>query len=168
MQIAPHRVISLHYRLLDADGTVLDDSRARDTPLEYLHGHVNIVPGLEQALAGHAAGDSLTVTLGPDEAYGQRDEAKVQKVGRGSFPVADLATGMRFQTPGEDGPQVVTVLEVGATQVTVDTNHPLAGETLTYELQVLSVRDATRAELAKGHPLPEGTDHTKVEDRKVL
>ena len=168
MQIAPHRVISLHYRLTDAAGTLLDDSRARETPLEYLHGHVNIVPGLEEALEGHSAKDTLTVTLGPDDAYGQRDEAKVQEVGRGSFPVAELSPGMRFQTPGEDGPQVVTVLEVGATQVTVDTNHPLAGETLTYDLEVLSIREATRAELAKGHPLPEGTDHAKVEDRKVL
>ncbi|WP_458524739.1 FKBP-type peptidyl-prolyl cis-trans isomerase [Onishia taeanensis] len=168
MQIAPHRVVSLHYRLIDAAGTLLDDSHARETPLEYLHGHVNIVAGLERALEGQSVGATLSATLGPDEAYGPRDEAKVQKVGRGSFPVAELTPGMRFQTPGEDGPQVVTVLEVGATQVTVDTNHPLAGETLTYALEVLSVREATRAELAKGHPLPEGTAPGEVEDRKVL
>ncbi|WP_299310564.1 peptidylprolyl isomerase [uncultured Halomonas sp.] len=168
MTIAPQRVVTLHYVLSDADGEVLDDSRARQQPLEYLHGHHNIVEGLERALDGQVAGTQLSVTLMPAEAYGLRNEALVREVGRAAFPVPDLAPGMRFQTPGEAGPQVVTVLEVRDDGVLIDTNHPLAGRTLRYRLEVLEVRDATRAELAKGHPLPPDTDHTQVEDKKVL
>ncbi|MBE0489244.1 MAG: peptidylprolyl isomerase [Halomonas sp.] len=169
MTIAPQRVVTLHYVLTDtAAGEVLDDSRARQQPLEYLHGHHNIVEGLERALDGLQEGADLSVTLMPAEAYGLRNEALVREVGRGAFPVDDLSPGMRFQTPGEAGPQVVTVLEVRDDSVLIDTNHPLAGRTLRYRLEVLEVRDATRAELAKGHPLPPGTDPASVEDKKVL
>ncbi|QJQ94701.1 MULTISPECIES: peptidylprolyl isomerase [Halomonadaceae] len=168
MTITPQRVVRLHYVLRDASGTVLDDSRTRQTPLEYLHGHHNIVAGLERALEGQGEGARLNVTLMPVEAYGLRDEALVQEVSRSAFPIDDLSAGMRFQTQGDDGPQIVTVLEVGVEQVKIDTNHPLAGECLSYQLEVLSIRDATRAELAKGHPLPADVDHTQVEDRKLL
>lgn len=172
MSIAAHQVVTLHYVLSDVqhDGKkqVLDDSEARQQPLEYLHGHNNIVPGLEQALEGQTAGSELSVTLMPADAYGIRNEALVQKVSRNSFGNAELEIGSRFQTEGEAGPQIVTVVALEGDQVTVDTNHPLAGRTLRYKVKILDVRDATRAELAKGHPLPPGTDHSKVEDRKVL
>ncbi|MCE8032283.1 MAG: peptidylprolyl isomerase [Halomonas sp.] len=167
MNIAPQRVVTLHYVLSDDQGQVLDDSRARAKPLEYLHGHDNIIAGLEQALAGHQAGDRLNVTLTPEEAYGSRHDDLVQEVGRGAFSQDDLAPGMRFQTPGDDGPQIVTVLEVRDATVLVDTNHPLAGHTLVYALEVLDVREANRAELAKGHPLPADVEPSQVEDRKV-
>lgn len=167
MTIAPQRVVTLHYVLSDTDGNVLDDSRARQVPLEYLHGHHNIVAGLERALEGRAEGAELSVTLMPAEAYGQRNEALVREVGRSAFPVDDPVPGMRFQTPGDDGPQVVTVVEVRDDSVLIDSNHPLAGHTLRYRLEVLGVREATRAELAKGHPLPPGTDPGSVEDRKL-
>ncbi|MBB3139990.1 FKBP-type peptidyl-prolyl cis-trans isomerase [Halomonas organivorans] len=168
MTIAPQRVASLHYVLSDEDGQVLDDSRSRQTPLEYLHGHDNLMAGLERALAGREAGAELSVTLAPGEAYGLRDEALVREVGRDAFPVPDLAPGMRFQTPGDDGPEIVTVLEVRDDSVVIDTNHPLAGRTLHYRLEVLEVREATRAELAKGHPLPPGTTPDQVEDKKMV
>nr|WP_163502887.1 peptidylprolyl isomerase [Halomonas socia] len=164
--IAPQRVVRLHYVLKNIRGEVLDDSQARGTPLEYLHGHDNIVAGLERALDGQAVGAELSVTLMPAEAYGLRRDDLIQEVARGAFPVDDLAPGMRFQTQGDAGPQVVTVVEVGEERVTIDTNHPLAGERLSYWLEVLSVREATRAELAKGHPLAGDVDHTQVEDRK--
>ncbi|WP_111412308.1 FKBP-type peptidyl-prolyl cis-trans isomerase [Billgrantia lactosivorans] len=167
MNIAPQRVVTLHYVLSDAQGQVLDDSRARATPLDYLHGHDNIMAALERALAGHAAGDRLVVTLAPHEAYGERNDELVQQVGRGAFPQDALAPGMRFQTPGDDGPQIVTVLEVRDDSVVVDTNHPLAGQTLSYALEVLEVREATRAELAKGHPLAADVTPSAVEDRKL-
>ncbi|TDO16483.1 MULTISPECIES: FKBP-type peptidyl-prolyl cis-trans isomerase [Halomonas] len=167
MTIAPQRVVTLHYELSDRDGSVLDDSRNRGKPLEYLHGHGNIMAGLEHALAGQEAGAQLSVTLMPAEAYGLRDAALVREVSRHAFPVAELAPGMRFQTPGDDGPEIVTVLEVHDDVVVIDTNHPLAGEVLHYHLEVLEVRDATRAELAKGHPLPPGTDPAEVEDKKM-
>lgn len=167
MTIAPQRVVTLHYVLRDQDDQVLDDSRARQQPLEYLHGHGNLMPGLERALEGRAEGAELSVTLMPAEAYGLRDETLVREVGRSAFPAADLSPGMRFQTPGDDGPEIVTVVEVRDATVVIDTNHPLAGQTLRYRLEVLAVREATRAELAKGHPLPPGTDHREVEDKKV-
>ncbi|MGQ4877316.1 FKBP-type peptidyl-prolyl cis-trans isomerase [Billgrantia sp. LNSP4103-1] len=167
MNIAPQRVVTLHYVLTDAQDHVLDDSRARAKPLEYLHGHANIMAGLERALTGHETGDRLSVTLAPHEAYGERNDDLIQEVGRGAFPQDDLAPGMRFQTPGDDGPQIVTVLEVGDASVVIDTNHPLAGYTLNYALQVLDVREANRAELAKGHPLPASVEPSQVEDRKV-
>ncbi|WP_404341876.1 peptidylprolyl isomerase [Vreelandella aquamarina] len=172
MSITAHQVVTLHYVLSDvlSDGStrVLDDSNARQKPLEYLHGHDNILPGLERDLEGKAAGDELRVTLAPADAYGLRNEELVQEVSRASFGGADIEPGSRFQTEGEAGPQIVTVLNIDGDNVTVDTNHPLAGHTLRYQVKILDVRDATRAELAKGHPLPPGTEHSKVEDRKVL
>ncbi|MCE8019991.1 peptidylprolyl isomerase [Halomonas sp. MCCC 1A11036] len=168
MNIAPQRVVTFHYVLSDEQGQVLDDSRARAKPLEYLHGHDNIVAGLEQALAGHQAGDRLNVTLPPADAYGRRSETLVQEVGRSAFAQDDLAPGMRFQTPGDDGPQIVTVLEVRDDTVLIDTNHPLSGRTLVYAVEILDVREANRAELAKGHPLPADVEPSQVEDRKVL
>lgn len=172
MSITAHQVVTLHYVLSDVlhDGSthVLDDSHARSQPLEYLHGHNNILPGLERALEGKEAGTELRVTLAPAEAYGLRNEDLVQEVSRASFGNAELAPGSRFQTEGEAGPQIVTVLSIDGDHVTVDTNHPLAGHTLRYQVTVLGIREATRAELAKGHPLPPGTEHSKVEDRKVL
>lgn len=173
MSIAAHRVVTLDYVLSDhvssdGQGDVLDDSAARGQPLEYLHGHENIVAGLERALEGQPEGAELSVTLMPADAYGLRDEALVQQVGRSAFGSAELSPGSRFQTEGEAGPQIVTVLAVDGEQITVDTNHPLAGRTLRYDVRVLTVRDATRAELAKGHPLAPEVTASSVEDRKVL
>ncbi|GAA3894213.1 peptidylprolyl isomerase [Halomonas cibimaris] len=174
MSIAAHRVVSLHYILEqlatpEADpARVLDDSAARGQPLYYLHGHDNILPGLEHALAGYRPGDEARITLAPADAYGERDEALVRQVGREAFGTAEPVPGRRFQTEGEAGPQVVTVLAVDGDQITVDTNHPLAGQTLRYDVRILEVRDATRAELAKGHPLAPEIEASSVEDRKVL
>ncbi|MGO2393086.1 MAG: FKBP-type peptidyl-prolyl cis-trans isomerase [Halomonas sp.] len=172
MSIKAHQVVTLHYVLRDilSDGSqrILDDSYARGKPLEYLHGHDNIVPGLENALIGQVVGAQLSIQLLPADAYGVRNEALIQDVSRGSFGGAELVPGGNFQTEGEAGPQIVTVLDVRDDRVTIDTNHPLAGRTLNYRVNILEVREATRAELAKGHPLPPGTEHSKVEDRKVL
>ncbi|MAM58293.1 MAG: peptidylprolyl isomerase [Salinicola sp.] len=167
LAIEPSHVATLHYVLADERGRTLDDSRARQRPLEYLHGHGNLFPALESALAARRAGERLRVTLAPGDTYGQRDEALVSVSARSAFPQDQrLQAGQRFQAQGPDGPRTVTVVAADDTRVTVDANHPLAGETLTYDIEVLEVREATRAELAKGHPLPPGTSHTEVEDRK--
>ncbi|MGO2242414.1 MAG: FKBP-type peptidyl-prolyl cis-trans isomerase [Halomonas sp.] len=172
MSIKAHQVVTLHYVLRDvlSDGSqrILDDSNARNKPLEYLHGHDNIVPGLENALVGKVVGAELSIQLLPADAYGVRNEALIRDVSRGSFGGAELVPGANFQTEGEAGPQIVTVLAINGDRVTIDTNHPLAGRTLNYQVNILEVREATRAELAKGHPLAPGTEHNKVEDRKVL
>lgn len=127
MKIAPQKVAQLHYVLSNSHGEVLDDSRQRGEPLEYLHGHDNLMAGLERALEATEPGSRVDVTLAPDEAYGRRDESLVREVGRQAFPAAELRPGMCFQTPGDAGPQIVTVVEVKDTTVVIDTNHPTGG-----------------------------------------
>lgn len=165
--VAPSRVVTLHYTLHERAGRALDDSRARRQPLEYLHGHGNLFEALEQAMLGASPGDKRDVTLSPKQAYGERDEALVSETSRAAFPADTvLEAGQRFQAQGPEGPRTVTLQAVEATHVVVDANHPLAGRELVYAVEILEVREATRAELAKGHPLPPGTSHTEVEDRK--
>ncbi|WP_176502806.1 peptidylprolyl isomerase [Cobetia sp. 5-11-6-3] len=166
MSITVQQVVSLHYTLRTADGTVLDTSRDRE-PIDYLHGHDNILAALESALEGCSVGDSKVVNLTPAEGFGERDEGLVQYFGRDAFGPGELAPGMRFQARTPEGQRSVTVLEVGDQQVKVDANHPLAGQALSWDVEVLEVRDATRAELAAGHPLGLEVSHTEVEDKKV-
>lgn len=159
MQIAKHKVVSLNYTLTDQADAVLDSSEGGD-PLVYIHGLGHIIPGLENALAGKAAGDTLKVTVPPEEAYGMRDEALKQTVPRERFePGMDIEAGMRFHAPTEDGVEIVTVTMVDADSVTVDANHPLAGMTLNFSVEVVEVRDANAEELSHGHVHGAGGHH---------
>lgn len=151
MEIAPNRVATIHYTLSNAEGEVLDKSPA-DSPLSYLHGAGNIVPGLEKALDGKRAGDTVETDVAPEQAYGPRHDALVQQVPRSAFQGVDsLEPGMRFETRTERGPLLVTVTRIDDDQVTVDGNHPLAGQTLHFAVQVTDVREATDAEQQQGH-----------------
>lgn len=152
MHIAANKVVSIDYTLTNGQGQVLDSSSGRE-PLAYLQGHSNIISGLESALEGKSAGDSLKVTIPPAEAYGHRDESLSHAVPRKMFENADeVQVGMQFQTMSEQGAtQIVTVTGVDTEHVTVDANHPLAGETLTFDVTVVDVRDATEEELDHGH-----------------
>jgi FKBP-type peptidyl-prolyl cis-trans isomerase SlyD len=150
MQIANQTVVTIDYTLTDDQGDVLDSSRGQE-PLIYIHGSGNIIPGLESALAGKSTGDSLKVTIAPVDGYGEHDADLVQAVPRSRFPGETIELGMRFHAQGSDGTQVVTVVAVDETNVTVDANHPLAGMTLAFDVQVLDVRDATAEELEHGH-----------------
>ncbi|MDX1609894.1 MAG: peptidylprolyl isomerase [Halofilum sp. (in: g-proteobacteria)] len=152
MQIAPETVASIDYKLTDAEGQVLDTSEGRE-PLTYLHGAGNIIPGLESALEGQNPGDSVSVTVEPAEAYGDRDERLIQQVPMEAFEGVDqVEPGMRFQATDEQGQgRVVTVTEVKDDQVTVDANHPLAGQSLNFEVSVVDVRAATPEEIDHGH-----------------
>jgi FKBP-type peptidyl-prolyl cis-trans isomerase SlyD len=158
MQIANQRVVTIDYTLTDERGEVLDTSKGQE-PLTYIHGSGNIIPGLETALLGKAAGDSLKVTVPAADGYGERDEELVQDVPRDRFPGSDIEVGMRFHAQGSDGSQVVTVVAVDDRKVTVDGNHPLAGMNLAFDVKVLEVRDATAEELAHGHIHGEGDEH---------
>lgn len=159
MQIAKHKVVSLNYTLTDQADAVLDSSEGGD-PLVYIHGLGHIIPGLENALAGKAAGDTLKVTVPPEEAYGLRDEALKQTVPRERFePGMDIEAGMRFHAPTEDGVEIVTVTMVDADSVTVDANHPLAGMILNFSVEVVAVRDASAEELSHGHVHGAGGHH---------
>ena len=152
MQIAQHKVVTIDYVLKDDDGKVLDASEG-DDGFAYLHGASNIIPGLERALEGKEAGDEVNVTVAPDDGYGERDNALVQSVPRDRFQEADgVEVGMFFHTQAQDGSvHVVTVVGIDEESVTVDANHPLAGNNLNFEVKVREVRDATDEEKSHGH-----------------
>lgn len=145
-------VVSVSYTL-SVDGQEVSRTDA-DDPLEYLHGYQNIIPGLEAALAGRKVGDKIHVTLPPDEAYGAYDEDEIEEIDRDELPEADLLEeGMMVEVEDEDGDTyVATVASVTDDTVTLDFNPPLAGKTLTYDVEVLSMRPATEEELDHGHP----------------
>lgn len=156
MEIADRRVAAFHYTLTNDAGEVLDKSPA-DNPLRYLHGAGNIVPGLENALAGKRAGDALTADVAPEEGYGVRHEGLVQVVPRAAFEgVESVEKGMQFQANTPQGPLLVTVTSIDGDQVTVDGNHPLAGRTLHFAVEIAEVRDASAEELEQGHALRAG------------
>jgi len=153
MQIAKDTVVAIDYTLKDDEGAVLDTSEGKE-PLSYLHGSGNIIPGLEQALEGKAAGDELNVRVEPAQAYGERSDELQQAVPRDLFKgVEDLQPGMQFQAQGGEGgqAQVVTVVAVEGDQVTVDANHPMAGIALNFDVKVKDVRPATDEEREHGH-----------------
>jgi len=159
LNIEKNRVVTLHYTLLDEQGNVVESSNGR-APLTYLHGKGNLIPGLERALAGKTAGDKLDVTVAPEQAYGPRDERLVQVVPRHRFGSGEgLAAGMQVRTNGPQGPRVVTVVKVERDFVTVDGNHPLAGRTLRFSVEVEDVRKATHEEVSHGHVHGPGGHH---------
>jgi len=159
MQAAENSVVSIHYTLTNTRGEVLDSSRGGE-PLVYLHGSGNIIPGLEKALAGKQVGDKLQVSVAPGEGYGERDEALVQQVPKRAFQgVPKIEPGMSFHAQSSQGPMQVTVTAVLGDMVTVDGNHPLAGETLNFDVEVTEVRKATLEEISHGHVHGAGGHH---------
>ncbi len=150
MQIAKDKVVSIDYTLTGDQGQVLDSSQGRE-PMAYLHGNQNIIPGLESALDGKSQGDALKVTIAPEQAYGQHDPKMVQVVPRRIPGPPTITPGMQFQGNSNQGPRVITVTKVEGDNVTIDANHPLAGQTLNFDVKVVGVRDATAEELSHGH-----------------
>jgi len=151
MEIKEGTVVSMDYALKDDDGTLLDQSQDGQ-PLVYLHGHRNIIPGLEAALEGKATGEALDVRVGPADGYGEPNPALEQVVPRDRFQgVENLDVGMQFQANTDQGPVSVRVTKVEDDDVTVDGNHPLAGKHLNFSVTVLDVREGTEEEIAHGH-----------------
>jgi FKBP-type peptidyl-prolyl cis-trans isomerase SlyD len=150
--IADNLVVSMHYKLTDNDGNMLDSSE-NSGPLAYLHGAGNIIPGLEKALAGKAEGDSLKVRVEPAEGYGEVLPELIQMVSKKAFQgVASVEAGMVFEAKAADGAvQRVTVKKVEGEKVTIDANHPLAGVVLNFDVNIVGVREATAEERAHGH-----------------
>ncbi|MBE9567938.1 MAG: peptidylprolyl isomerase [Proteobacteria bacterium] len=160
MKIEDNKVVTLHYTLKNNDGTVIDQSE--DGSFLYLHGAMNIIPGLEKALAGKAAGDEISVKVPPEEGYGEKDEGRIQEVPKEMFDGADqIDVGVQFHAQGPDGTAiVVTVVEIKDDVVVVDGNHALAGVDLNFEVKVVDVRDATEEEIGHGHVHgPDGHAH---------
>ncbi len=151
MQIGPDTVVNFHYTLRDDAGKELESSRGGD-PATYLHGANNIIPGLESAMTGKADGESFSATVNPEDGYGLRDEDRVQRV-----PIKHLSfkgklrAGAVVQLSTSEGLRTVTVVKPGRHTADIDTNHPLAGQTLTFEIEVLETRSASAEELSHGH-----------------
>lgn len=159
MQIAQDAVVLIHYTLTDDAGKTLDSS-AGGEPLAYLHGNGNLIAGLERALEGKQAGDTLTVKIPPGDGYGEYDKALVQRVPRRALKgISNIKVGMQLHAQSERGPREVTVTHVAGDMVTLDGNHPLAGKNLNFQVQVTDVRAATEEELEHGHVHGPGGHH---------
>jgi FKBP-type peptidyl-prolyl cis-trans isomerase SlyD len=151
MAVAQDSVVTIHYTLKDDAGEVLDSSVGAE-PLAYLHGHGNLVPGLERELEGKATGDKINVTVQPADGYGDYDKQLVQRVPRRALQgIPNIRVGLRLQTQTAEGPRTVVVTNVMGDMVTLDGNHPLAGKALNFEVEVTDVRPATEEELSHGH-----------------
>ena len=161
MQIAPNTVVTMTYTLTNAEGQVLDQADASH-PFVYMQGAHNIIPGLEQALAGKQAGDTAVVTVQPEDAYGEYNEQLTQQVPRqmfGNVPEDQLVVGAQFQAQTNGGVEIITIADVDGDMITIDANHPLAGETLTFDVKILAVRAATPEEIEDGHAHGPGGHH---------
>jgi FKBP-type peptidyl-prolyl cis-trans isomerase SlyD len=159
MVVAENKVVLIHYTLKDGEGNVVDSSSGGE-PLAYLHGRGNLISGLEKELEGKTTGDKLNVSISPADGYGERDANLVQRVPRRSFGGASVKPGMQFQAQTSSGEtRIATVKAVQGDMVTVDMNHPLAGEQLHFEVEITEVRDATEEELAHGHVHGPGGHH---------
>jgi FKBP-type peptidyl-prolyl cis-trans isomerase SlyD len=159
LTVEKDRVVLFHYTLRNADDAVLESTDGGQ-PQAVLFGQGGLIRGVEEALAGRAAGERFTVTLGPEQAFGERREDWTQRVSKKYLPRSArprAGTVVRLQT--DEGPRLVTVVKVGNKFLDVDLNHPYAGQTLTFDLAVVEVREATAEELSHGHAHGPGGHH---------
>lgn len=160
MKIDKDRVVGIEYTLKGDDGEVIDENVGSE-PLHYLHGHGNIVPGLESALLGKLSGESVSVSLDPEQGYGERDEKLVFGVPRKELPddmEPEVGLMLRLQSPS-GSEMIAQIAKVTEEAITLDGNHPLAGQGLNFEVKVLEVRAASADELTHGHVHTPGHDH---------
>ncbi len=150
MTITSDSVVTLHYKVSAEDGTELDSSFGKE-PLTVLHGRRFLIEGLEEALEGKDKGESFSVSVEPEKAYGHRVDALVQRVPKSMFEGMEVEVGMSFRATTQQGEQSVVVIETTDEDVVVDGNHPLAGVPLTFEVEVVDIREATAEELEHGH-----------------
>lgn len=159
MQVANNTAVSFHYTLTNDAGEELD-STAGSEPLAYLHGRGNIISGLEQALNEKQVGDAFNVRIEAADAYGEFNENMIQVVSRDMFDGIDrVEVGMQFHAAVESGPGVITVIEVDGDDITIDGNHPLAGQALNFAIEVVEIREATPDEISHGHIHGAGCHH---------
>ena len=158
MVVGKNSVVTLHYKMKNAEGQVLDSTESRG-PLLYMHGIDPLLPGLQKALEGKEKGANVNVTLQPADAFGVRDERLVQSVPRSAFQAAEVKVGSQFQASNEGRQLVYTVTKMEGDTITVDGNHGLAGQTITFEVSIQDVRVATPDEIAHGHVHGPGGHH---------
>lgn len=151
MTVQKNKAVTLNYRLTDDQGELIDESS--DGSFCYLHGHNNIVPGLEKAVDGKKQGDTFSVVVTPNEGYGERDDSRIETVARDMFPAdEEVQVGMQFHAEGPNKEIItITILEVSDSEVKIDSNDDLAGVTLHFDVEVVAIRDAEESEIAHGH-----------------
>ena len=160
MAISNDKVVSIHYTLTDKENNTLDSSVGQE-PLVYMQGHQNLIPGLEEELEGKDVGDKFQVSIPPEKGYGLRDDKNTIQVNKQQFEnVGEIQVGMEVQTQTDQGIQVYRVSKVFGDTVILDGNHPLAGETLNFDVEVVALREASKEELEHGHVHgPDGHHH---------
>ena len=158
MKIEKDRVVRFHYAVAEQGSEPTESSEGRD-PLSILAGHGNIIPGLEKAMAGHAAGDKFGVDVVAADAYGEKREGLTQRVPKKHFGAQRLEPGMQVVLNTNFGPRAVTIEKVGMSVVDVDLNHPMAGKDLHFDIEIVEVREASAEELEHGHVHGEGGHH---------
>lgn len=150
MIIAANKVVKMHYSVMDNDKNSIDNSFDGE-PLIFIVGTGYLIQGLEDALQGKEAGDTLSVTVPPEQGYGERHDELMQAVPKSMFEGMEIEVGMQFRASTDDGDQSVMIIDIQKDEVIVDGNNPLAGITLNFDVEILEVRDATPDELAHGH-----------------
>ncbi|MGS0536313.1 FKBP-type peptidyl-prolyl cis-trans isomerase [Pseudoalteromonas sp. SaAl2] len=155
MLIATNKVVKMHYSVTDNDNNSIDNSFDGE-PLIFIVGTGYLIQGLEDALQGKQAGDTLSVTVEPENGYGERHDELMQAVPKSMFEGMEIEVGMQFRATTDDGDQSVMIIDIQDEEVIVDGNNPLAGITLNFDVEILEVRDATADELAHGHVHGEG------------
>jgi len=159
MTIVDDKVVLMDYTLTNEEGTILDTSDGRE-PLAYIQGHQNIIPGLEKQMSGKKIGDKFKAVVQPEEGYGKFNQALVQVVDKEMFKdVEVLELGMQFQAQLQDGPIIMTITKIDGDKVTVDGNHALADQVLTFDVEVKEIRDASAEELEHRHVHGAGGHH---------
>lgn len=151
MNIEEKCVVSMHYKLTDETGQLLDESH--EHPLSYIHGTNSLIPGLEKKLNGKAAGDQVLATVAPEEAYGPIMPQLIQKLPLDTFEGVDkVEVGMEFEASNDNNEKMIVRIEaVDDTDVTINGNHPLAGKTLSFDVNIIEVRTASEEEISHGH-----------------
>jgi FKBP-type peptidyl-prolyl cis-trans isomerase SlyD len=159
MKIVANAVVSIEYVLRDDQGDVIDSSEG-DEPLAYIHGHEQIVPGLENALAGRIKGDAVDAVIAPKDGYGDHDDELIIRITRDELPPEMVPeVGMEIGAEDEDGEQMYMITEINGPELTLDGNHPLAGKTLHFAVKIVDVRMASKEELLHGHVHGSGGHH---------
>lgn len=153
MVVSKNKVVSFHYLLKDDEGKLIDSSASYGSPLTYIQGNGNIIPGLEKAMEGKKLGEKFSVSILPKDAYGEYDANMTMEIPKAHFAgITDtVEVGMQFQINTPHGPQIVTISKVSENMVTLDANHPLAGKTLHFNIDIVGIREATEEELLQGY-----------------
>lgn len=158
MQISKHKVVGIYYTLTDNSGKVIDQSK-EGFPLYYIQGMGNLIPGLEAALEGKTTGDNFKVSIAPEDGYGISQPELIQHVEKDKFGDQQVAVGMQFTASAGNNQYNVVVTQVTDTHITVDANHPLAGQTLNFDVKVENIREADADEISHGHVHGPGGHH---------